>query len=195
MLVRTLCTQHYYCAQKARTIHLLYMNTKAILSLLVVVLLAGGGYYVYQNYSGTMPDQSVDTNQEVTDTVQAQDVTEGTGKEAAPGSVVSILYVGRLEDGTVFDSSEAHDNQPLTFQLGTPGIIAGFQIGVNGMKEGGERRLAVPASLGYGAQDVRDPDGNVIIPANSTLIFDIKLVSVQEAPAESPESAPAEETE
>jgi len=177
------------------------MNTKVILSLLVLVLLAGGGYYAYNNYSGTMSDQNTDTNQEATDTVQAQDITEGTGNEAAPGSIVSILYVGRLEDGTIFDSSEAHADPetgevpPLTFQLGSPGIIAGFQVGVNGMKEGGERRLAVPPSLGYGAQDVRDPDGNVIIPANSTLIFDIKLVSVQDAPPATEETTSAPETE
>lgn len=170
---------------------------KTILTLLVLVLLAGGGYYAYQNnYFGMMSTN--EQNQEAqlpTDSVQAQDVTEGTGAEAVPGSVVSILYVGRLEDGTIFDSSEAHADPetgevaPLTFQLGNPGIIAGFQVGVNGMKEGGERRLAVPPSLGYGDQDVSDPDGNVIIPANSTLVFDVRLVSVQEAPEEVPAEA------
>ncbi|MCE9586677.1 FKBP-type peptidyl-prolyl cis-trans isomerase, partial [Candidatus Uhrbacteria bacterium] len=110
--------------------------------------------------------------------VQSQDVTIGTGKEAVPGTTVSILYVGKLPDGTIFDSSASHGNQPLTFSLGGQGIIPGFQIGVNGMKEGGERIVTIPSAQGYGSQDVSDGNGKVIIPANSTLVFDIKLVSV-----------------
>lgn len=124
------------------------------------------------------------------DQVQAQEVTVGTGKQAAPGSVVSVLYVGKLQDGTIFDSSEAHNNQPLQFQLGAEGLIAGFQVGVNGMKQGGERLIAIPPALGYGAQDVKDETGKVIIPANSTLIFDIKLVKVEDAPPAPTQTAP-----
>jgi FKBP-type peptidyl-prolyl cis-trans isomerase len=90
-----------------------------------------------------------------------------------------------LEDGTVFDSSANNNNEPLTFTLGTPGIIPGFQIGVNGMREGGERRIQIPAELGYGAQEVKDANDKVIVPANSTLVFDVKLVSVaSSSPAE-----------
>lgn len=114
--------------------------------------------------------------------VAGQDVTVGTGEEAVPGSIVEVLYVGRLEDGTVFDSSEANGNQPLQFQLGTDGLIPGFQIGINGMREGGERRIAVPPEFAYGNQDVKDPEGNIIIPANSTIIFDVRLISVTPAP-------------
>ncbi|MBI5004391.1 FKBP-type peptidyl-prolyl cis-trans isomerase [Candidatus Kaiserbacteria bacterium] len=115
--------------------------------------------------------------------VQAQDVTVGTGTEATPGSTVAVLYVGKLPDGTVFDSSEAHNNEPLTFTLGAQGLIPGFQIGVNGMKEGGERLMAIPPALGYGTQDVKDASGKVIIPANSTIVFDVKLVKVTAAAA------------
>ena len=67
---------------------------------------------------------------------------------------------------------------PLEFTLGAEGIIPGFQIGVNGMKEGGERRIQIPPELGYGAQEIKDASGKVIIPSNTTLTFDIKLVSV-----------------
>lgn len=114
------------------------------------------------------------------DVVQAQDVTLGTGAEAKPGTIVSVLYIGKLTDGTVFDSSEAHGNQPLVFALGTEGLIPGFQIGINGMKEGGERVLAVPPSFGYGAEEVKDATGKVVIPANSTIIFNVKLVKVEQ---------------
>jgi FKBP-type peptidyl-prolyl cis-trans isomerase len=55
--------------------------------------------------------------------INAQDITIGTGETAVPGSNVSVTYVGKLQDGTVFDSSARHDNQPLTFVLGAPGQI------------------------------------------------------------------------
>lgn len=164
------------------------MSTKTILvSLIVIVLIGVGGYFVYQNYMGTSPG---DAQNAATDTVQAQDITVGTGTQSTPGSIVSVLYVGRLADGTVFDSSEAHDNQPLIFQLGAPGIIAGFQIGVNGMREGGERRMSVPSSLGYGGEDVKDPSGAIVVSANSTLVFDVKLLKVEAAPATTTPSTP-----
>jgi peptidylprolyl isomerase len=118
----------------------------------------------------------------VDEQVQGQDVVVGEGREATPGSIVTIEYEGRFQDGTVFDSSASH-GQPLTFQLGAQGIIPGFQIGVNSMREGGERNILIPPSLGYGSADVKDPEGNILIPANSSLIFNIKLVKVEDAPA------------
>ncbi len=157
---------------------------KSIIIGVIILVLIGIGAYVYLNRAplsagvANNGQQATTTPTATGDQVQAQEVTVGTGSQAAPGSVVSVLYVGKLQDGTVFDSSAAHDNQPLTFQLGSQGLIAGFQVGVNGMKEGGERLIAIPPSLGYGSQDVKDASGKVIIPANSTLIFDVKLVKV-----------------
>ena len=150
----------------------------------VILVVAVGGYFVYKSTSvapaAATPPAGADQQTTATSTqVQAQEVSVGTGAVAAPGDTVSVLYVGQLPDGTIFDSSAAHGNQPLVFTLGAQGLIAGFQIGVNGMKEGGERMLAIPPSLGYGAQDVKDASGKVIIPANSTIIFDVKLVKVQ----------------
>ena len=156
--------------------------SKTITIWAIVIIVIIGGIFLYWKF-GSSVQGTQDTNQEppaaVTSQVAGQDVTVGTGKEAAPGSIVSILYVGRLQDGTVFDSSEANGNQPLTFTLGAEGIIPGFQIGVNGMKEGGERRISIPPEFGYGTQDLKDPAGKVIIPANSTIIFDVKLVKVE----------------
>jgi len=161
------------------------MSNKSIAVVVLVIILIGvGGYYAYTNYSS--PGGAAAPSEQTGEIVQAQDVKVGTGAEASPTSVVSVLYVGKLADGTIFDSSEAHENEPLTFQLGTPGIIAGFQIGINGMKEGGERVMAVPASFGYGAEDVKDADGKVIIPANSTLVFEVKLLKVEPAPTADP---------
>lgn len=164
------------------------MSTKAIIiGVVILIIIAGGAYFLMKGTGAPVPtDQQSQTSAAAatstsTDQVQAQEVTVGKGAQATPGSSVSVLYVGKLQDGTVFDSSEAHGNQPLTFTLGAQGLIAGFQIGVNGMKEGGERLIAVPATLGYGSQDVKDNTGKTIIPANSTLIFDIKLVKVSAA--------------
>lgn len=159
---------------------------KYLIGAVVIGALAIGGYFIYASMSSTPStgDQANQENQQQTsDQVQAQEVTEGTGAQAVPGSEVSVLYVGQLPDGTVFDSSAAHGNEPLTFILGNEGMIPGFQIGVNGMKEGGERLIAIPPSLGYGAQEIKDASGKVIIPANSTIIFNVRLVSVKQPTA------------
>lgn len=174
------------CAKKLARYRCAMTGKSISLWAVIIIVLIGGGILYWQFGMGTpaetapteTPDATAPTTQ-----VEGQDVTVGTGAEATPGSIVEVLYVGRLQDGTVFDSSEANGNEPLRFQLGAEGLIPGFQIGVNGMREGGERRIAVPPEFAYGNQDVKDADGNTIIPANSTIIFDIRLVSVEPAPA------------
>lgn len=157
------------------------MSGKIIAIVLLVIILLGGGAYWYMQKEAPAPETAQETP--ANPQVAGQDAVVGTGAVAAPGSKVEILYVGMLQDGTVFDSSANNNNQPLAFTLGEPGIIPGFQIGVNGMKEGGERRISIPPELGYGTQEVKDASGKVIIPANSTLVFDIKLVKVSAATA------------
>ncbi len=158
------------------------MNTKSVsIGLIVVIVLAAGGYYAYKSMGtsgASATEQTTPASTEQANQVQGQDVKVGTGLEAKPGDTVSILYEGKFTDGTVFGSSAAHGNQPLTFVLGSQGLIPGFQIGVNGMREGGERLLAVPPSLAYGGEDVKDASGKIIIPANSTLVFSVQLVKV-----------------
>jgi len=156
------------------------MNKNIVIGIVVLLAVFVGGYFIYKSMgtSDAANTPAANTSASSTDQVQAQEVTVGTGTAATPGSQVSVLYVGQLSDGTVFDSSAAHGNEPLVFVLGTEGMIAGFQIGVNGMKEGGERLIAIPPSLGYGNEDVKDASGKVIIPANSTIIFNVRLVKV-----------------
>ena len=162
------------------------MNIKnAIIWIVVVVVIGFAAYYAYKAYTANKLKQADPTAQQSgdqaaanPDQVQGQEVTVGTGAEAKPGTVVTVDYVGKLTDGTVFDTSVG--KQPLTFTLGEQGIIPGFQIGVNGMKVGGERLLAIPPSLGYGTQQVGT------IPPNSTLVFEVKLLKVEEAPATAP---------
>ncbi len=166
------------------------MNTRnMIIGVVVVLVVLIGGYMTYKFMKGdsgaAMTAQQNATSTGATgDQVQAQEVKVGTGDEAKPGTQVSVLYVGKLTDGTVFDSSEAHGNQPLTFVLGSQDMIPGFQIGVNGMKVGGQRVMAVPPALAYGDKPVTNPQtGATIIPANSTIVFEVQLVKVEAAPA------------
>ena len=112
------------------------------------------------------------------DTVQAAgglryiDVRPGSGEIAVSGRAVEVNYSGYLLDGTRFDTSCPTSRTVLQIALGASQVIAGFEIGITGMREGGVRRIIVPPELGYGNQ----PQGP--IPANSTLIFDVQLVSV-----------------
>lgn len=62
---------------------------------------------------------------------------------------------------------------PFSFKLGKGEVIEGWDIGVKGMAIGGERRLTIPASKAYGSKSMAG------IPANSTLIFDIKLLEIK----------------
>ena len=104
-------------------------------------------------------------------TVGVVDLVVGTGATAAIGDTVTVNYVGTLTNGTKFDSSYDR-NQPFTFLLGAGQVIAGWDQGVPGMKVGGKRRLTIPPSLAYGSQ------GRGVIPPNTTLMFDIDLVSI-----------------
>lgn len=143
----------------------------------VILVAAGGGAYWYMGQGSTAPEpEAIATS---TPQVQGQDITVGTGTQAIPGSIVSVLYVGMLEDGTVFDSSAANGNTPLTFQLGAAEYLAGFQIGINNMRVGGERRMLIPPELAYGTEAKTDATGKVVIPANSPLVFDVRLVGVR----------------
>lgn len=157
------------------------MNTKIIIGLVGAVILIVAGFFIYKSMGAPETPPVANTATSTAAQVQAQEISIGTGAEAVPGATVSVLYIGQLEDGTIFDSSEMHNNAPYTFVLGSTEAgspIAGFQIGVNSMKEGGERIMTIPASLAYGEQEIKNAEGKVIIPSNATLIFNVKLVKV-----------------
>jgi peptidylprolyl isomerase len=105
------------------------------------------------------------------------EVTAGTGAPLAWCTLVSVDYDGYLLDSTKFDSSRDL-GVPLRFVPGIGDLVDGFEQGVIGMHVTGKRRLIVPPELGYGSQPVRDANGNIIIPANSTLVFDIELLVI-----------------
>ena len=108
--------------------------------------------------------------------LQYEDTVVGSGAEAKAGQHVTVHYTGWLYNngvkGAKFDSSKDR-NDPFEFGLGAGMVIRGWDEGVQGMKVGGQRRLTIPASLGYGA---RGAGG--VIPPNATLIFDVELLAV-----------------
>ena len=103
-----------------------------------------------------------------TEQLQMTDTKEGTGAEAEHGCEVRVKYVGKLDDGSVFDKAPKFE-----FLLGAGEVIKGWDQGVLGMKEGGKRSLVVPSNLGYGKRGSA-PE----IPPNATLHFDIVLSKV-----------------
>ncbi|XP_073982402.1 peptidyl-prolyl cis-trans isomerase FKBP2 [Rhodnius prolixus] len=93
--------------------------------------------------------------------------------KSTKGDLLHMHYTGKLEDGTVFDSS-LERNQPLTFTLGSGQVIKGWDQGLMGMCEGEKRKLVIPSDLAYGSRGSPPK-----IPADATLIFEVELVKIE----------------
>ena len=96
----------------------------------------------------------------------------GTGTTAGVCSYISVKYKAQLTNGNIFDESTT----PVGFRLGN--LIESWKKAIPLIKAGGKIKIYSPPSLGYGSQERRDANGNVIIPANSILVFEVELVSV-----------------
>ena len=96
----------------------------------------------------------------------------GNGDKPKVGTNVTVHYTGTLSNGKVFDSSRTR-NKPFTFKLGVGQVIRGWDEGVAQMSVGEQARLTCPPNYAYGNQDV----GGGLIPPNSTLFFDVELLS------------------
>ena len=112
-------------------------------------------------------------------TLRYIDITQGTGAPAAPGKRYTVHYTGWLKDGTKFDSS-VDRNQPLDFVQGRRQVISGWDMGFEGMKAGGNRRLLIPYEMAYGEA------GAGPIPPKAELIFDVELLGVADVPTVAP---------
>jgi FKBP-type peptidyl-prolyl cis-trans isomerase FkpA len=108
-----------------------------------------------------------------------QDLDEGKGDPINARSAVLVGYTGWLYDpckpdhkGEMFDTSEGRQT-PFGFIVGTGRVIPGWDEGLIGMREGGKRRLVIPADKAYGAKGAGDK-----IPPGATLVFDVELLKV-----------------
>lgn len=94
----------------------------------------------------------------------------GEGEMPAATDEVTVMYEGKLVDGTVFDSSYAR-KQPATFKVNQ--VIQGWQIALQKMPVGSTWTLYIPADLAYGERGVPG-----VIPPNSVLIFKVELQAI-----------------
>ena len=159
------------------------MKSTHLLSIGVVIIAGGILYYVFSaNFSPedkgliklqTQDNQLIPPTMEQPNGLKIEDIVVGTGAEAAAGSTVSVHYVGTLLNGTKFDSSLDRE-EPFSFTIGSGSVIQGWEQGIPGMKVGGKSKLTIPSELAYGDRAVGG-----VIPANSTLVFEVDLLDVK----------------
>lgn len=148
----------------------------AVALALTVVLL----FFIFPSISPLQPSQATELGAETnTRTMSSPSTTElqitdekvGSGPPAEAGDTLTVNYVGKLTDGTVFDASARH-GQSFSFKIGANSVIAGWDQGLLGARAGGKRVLVVPPSYGYGASPGHPLQDKV-------LIFEVEIVKIQ----------------
>ncbi|MGE3401780.1 MAG: FKBP-type peptidyl-prolyl cis-trans isomerase [Vicinamibacterales bacterium] len=137
---------------------------RCLFSFLFLAILAAG----CDDRSTTGPSSSSEPGFTITE------LRIGTGAEAATGTTATITFTMWVFDEAAFQGKGPQaDSGSLTFSVGTGEVIQGLSVGVRGMKVGGARRLLVPSRLAFGER------GTTGVPANSPVVFDVELISVQ----------------
>lgn len=108
-----------------------------------------------------------------------EDVVIGNGKAAGLDSMIQVVYTASVQNGNTF-LTDASLKEPTVLST----LIEGWVEGLEGMKEGGRRILTVPPAKAFGSREVVDDSLNLLVPANSTVIFDIELTRVGPRPVE-----------
>lgn len=162
--------------------------TKTVFAFVLIIIFVGLGVWLFARKGNNAPEGlvipatatptpppaggSVSTPIKMENGLQIQDLKVGTGVEVRLGQSLTMHYSGTLTDGTKFDSSYDR-GEPFQFVLGAGQVIKGWDLGVQGMKVGGKRKLIIPSSLGYGEKGIGP------IPPNATLVFEVELLAVQ----------------
>ncbi|GEM_PF-209625 len=110
---------------------------------------------------------------EVGESLEVEDLSDGAGNAVKSGDTVTVHYLGTLTDGTVFDASWQRGT-PFTTIIGIGRVIAGWDQGIVGMREGGRRLLKIPSDLAYGERG-----SGAAIPPNTPLLFVVDLIRIQ----------------
>lgn len=148
----------------------------AVFALVAVAVIIGGIRYTerLEGRRAAEADAEREVEREnqrkIMESLKIEDVRAGTGAEAKNGDMLTVHYEGKLDDGTVFDSS--YGREPFTLTLGRGDVIRGWDLGLLGMKAGGKRQLTIPPELGYG------PNGYGPIPPNAALHFTVELLKI-----------------
>lgn len=124
-------------------------------------------------HAGAAPEEDAPGVRMLPSGVGLVELEPGRGRAAAAGDRVSVHYVGRLADGTEFDSTRSSGG-PIDFEIGYGTLLEAFEQGVVGMQIGARRRLIVPPALGYGSRG--SPPS---IPPDAMLEFDIELIYIE----------------
>ena len=167
------------------------LSKKDILIIVIVlIVLVGGIYLIFNNNQPTENNQNNSMQQEEQNnptqdqqqnnnpssfdiqSMKVEILQQGSGDGAKTGDTVAVDYVGTLTDGTKFDSS-IDRGTPFSFKLGQNSVIQGWELGIVGMKVGEKRKLTIPPELAYGDQAVGG-----VIPAKSTLIFEVDMLKI-----------------
>ena len=98
---------------------------------------------------------------------------EGTGECARPGDIVTLIYAGRLLNGTMFDQNIDRQH-PFSFRVGRDLVITGWDQIMQQMKKGERRLVIIPPELGYGMRGLPPH-----IPRNATLVFLVELLDIK----------------
>ncbi len=104
-----------------------------------------------------------------------QIVNPGNGNTPTRNSTIKVAYVGKLLNETIFNQGSNENKEPWALSS----FIEGWQIGIPLIKKGGRIKLIIPSAYAYGCNPTKDDNGNVLIPGNSVLFFDINLIDVQ----------------
>jgi FKBP-type peptidyl-prolyl cis-trans isomerase len=163
---------------------------RVMIGVIAIVMTVGtlGAYFlmILQNQDANNQAQSTQSQQQpklqvdptaykvegVVDKLETTDLKVGDGDEAKTDDSVKVQYKGTIANtGEKFDSTY-DTGEPIDITISAGKVIQGWVDGVPGMKVGGKRRLVIPAEQAYGSQAVSG------IPANSALVFEIELVSV-----------------
>jgi len=160
--------------------------TKTVFAFVLIIIFVGIGIWLFDRKSADISEESqvlmtstpvpIPTNTliKMENGLQIQDLTVGTGPEVKVGQELTMHYSGTLENGVKFDSSYDR-GEPFQFLLGAGQVIQGWDLGIQGMKIGGKRKLIIPASLGYGEKGIGP------IPPNAVLIFEVELLDAQDS--------------
>lgn len=145
------------------------LNIFLTIVLIAVVFVAG---YFLKNKINFSPDgekKPIVLNSDL----KIETLSPGTGDGAKTGNELTVNYTGKLENGTVFDTS--YGKQPFVFTLGAGQVIKGWDRGLVGMKVSEKRKLIIPPSFAYGESGISG-----VIPPDSTLIFEVELLKINQ---------------
>ncbi len=139
----------------------------------ILVITAGTAWYLKTN-------QDIAPVSPAEQAVAVSDLVVGTDREAKAGLLATVHYNGQVQGGLEFESTRARE-KGVTIKLGNGETLVGLDQAITGMKVGGKRRVIIPPELGYGSRTVGD-----VVKPNSTLVYEIDLVNVEDPPVEIP---------